>query len=113
MIFWNVRPTPALTVSKVGLPVNSVSRNQIWPDVGGMTELMRFSVVVLPEPFGPMSAWIWRSLTSKERSLTATRPPKRLVTCSNLSTDMDQPSFCVFFRPAKKAAAFFLSWENR
>ena len=42
-----MRPTPALTVSKVGLPVNSVSRNQIWPDVGGMTELMRFSVVVL------------------------------------------------------------------
>ena len=40
---------------------------------------MMFSIVVLPAPFGPMSARIWYSGTAKETSSSASNPPKRCV----------------------------------
>src|SRR5512144_863912 len=42
--------------------------------------VIRFITVVLPAPFGPIRLTISPSRTSKERSLTACRPPKRFVT---------------------------------
>jgi hypothetical protein len=41
---------------------------------------MQLKNVVLPAPFGPMIDTIDFSGTAKSTSLTATRPPKRLVT---------------------------------
>jgi len=40
---------------------------------------MQLKTVVLPAPFGPISAVTWRRLASKDKSLTATMPPKRIV----------------------------------
>src|SRR5215831_2195090 len=39
---------------------------------------MRWKLVVLPAPFGPISATVSPSRTVKLRSCTARRPPKRL-----------------------------------
>src|ERR1700730_7584060 len=41
--------------------------------------VMQLNSVVLPAPFGPMSANTWPVGTSKLTLSTATRPPKRLV----------------------------------
>src|SRR5919109_4109893 len=41
--------------------------------------------VVLPAPFGPMSAWISPPRTASVTSLVATTPPKRLQTFSSSS----------------------------
>src|SRR5258708_1014803 len=38
---------------------------------------MRLKLVVLPAPFGPISATVSRSLTAKLRSCTARKPPNR------------------------------------
>src|SRR5215831_18807545 len=40
---------------------------------------MRWKLVVLPAPFGPISATVSPSRTVKLRSCTARRPPKRLL----------------------------------
>jgi hypothetical protein len=39
---------------------------------------MQLNTVVLPAPFGPISAVILRRSALKDRSLTATMPPKRI-----------------------------------
>jgi hypothetical protein len=39
---------------------------------------MQLNTVVLPAPFGPISAVILRRSALKESSLTATMPPKRI-----------------------------------
>ena len=40
---------------------------------------MQLNIVVLPEPFGPISPRISPSATSKDTSLSAVNPPKRLT----------------------------------
>src|SRR5262245_9615929 len=47
---------------------------------------MQLNSVVLPAPLGPISAVISRARAVKLRSLTATRPPKRMVRCSTVSS---------------------------
>src|SRR6516164_7778665 len=49
------------------------------PASGRSMPMISFITVDLPEPFGPMSPRISPPLTVKPTSLTATRPPKRLV----------------------------------
>src|SRR6185369_1121236 len=46
---------------------------------------MQLNTVVLPAPFGPISAVISPCRASNERSSTATSPPKRMVRCSTRS----------------------------
>ena len=41
--------------------------------------IMQLNTVVFPAPFGPMMLWMAPSRTSRSSSLTATRPPKRMV----------------------------------
>src|SRR5579885_741140 len=43
---------------------------------------MQLNTVVLPAPFGPIRAVMVPRATSKDRSSTATSPPKRMVRCS-------------------------------
>src|SRR5215469_7465332 len=50
---------------------------------------MQLNTVVLPAPFGPINAVILPLPTSKDRSSTATRPPKRMVKCSTRSSVSD------------------------
>src|SRR3972149_1852440 len=47
---------------------------------------MQLKRVVLPDPLGPMTAWIALSAISRSNWSTATRPPKRLVTLRAEST---------------------------
>src|ERR1700751_3150921 len=46
---------------------------------------MQLNTVVLPAPFGPISAVIVPCATSNERLSTATSPPKPMVKCSTRS----------------------------
>jgi hypothetical protein len=46
---------------------------------------MQLNTVVLPAPFGPISAVMAPRAAVNERSFTATRPPKRIVRCSTAS----------------------------
>src|SRR5262245_34371625 len=48
---------------------------------------MQLNTVVLPAPFGPISAVMSPRRALKEKSLIATSPPKRMLRCSTLSTD--------------------------
>src|SRR5437660_4008476 len=45
---------------------------------------MQLKTVVLPAPFGPMSAVICPRAAAKLTSSTATRPPKRMLRCSTV-----------------------------
>src|SRR4030042_696478 len=47
---------------------------------------MQLKRVVLPEPLGPITAWMALSAISRSSWSTATRPPKRLVTLRAMST---------------------------
>src|SRR5512142_344272 len=58
-------------------------------------------IVVLPEPFGPISPWISPGLTLRETSLTATRPPNCIVRCST-SRNILSP-----FHPCRLDRRFF------
>ena len=50
------------------------------PALGANTPLSRLKAVVLPDPFGPMTAWMAPAGDGlRSRPLTATSPPKRLV----------------------------------
>lgn len=57
----------------------SLSSKYIFPDEGGRAPVIRLKKVVLPEPLGPMIAFIEPFSTSRLTSLTAIRPPKFLV----------------------------------
>ncbi|MHC2315385.1 hypothetical protein ACVIHC_002431 [Bradyrhizobium diazoefficiens] len=45
---------------------------------------MQLKTVVLPAPFGPISAVIFLRSAESDRSCTATMPPKRMVSRSTL-----------------------------
>ena len=60
--------------------------------------------VVLPAPLGPMIETIERSGTPNETSLLATRPPKRFVTCSALSSSGRSASGTAGAGPARRRA---------
>jgi len=43
----------------------------IWPRSAASTPVTRLKNVVLPAPFGPISAWMWPRATSMRRSFSA------------------------------------------
>src|SRR5947209_8544145 len=53
---------------------------------------MQLNTVVLPAPFGPISAVMSPRAAEKERSSTATSPPKRIERCSTRSTGAGRPA---------------------
>src|SRR3954466_5629719 len=62
--------------------VISRSPMKISPRVGFTSPDSRLTSVVLPAPFGPITAWISPTVSSSDTSFTATRPPKRLVSAA-------------------------------
>src|SRR5262245_62944522 len=66
---------------------------------------MQLNTVVLPAPFGPISAVISPRRALKERSLIATSPPKRMLRCSTLSTGARFERDAVSLPPAAGPAA--------
>src|SRR5713226_728061 len=68
-------------VIRCGLrPVMVFVPKVISPAVGVYSPAIMLKNVVLPAPFGPIRLTIARSWIVKSTLLTATRPPKRLVT---------------------------------
>src|SRR5215470_11556067 len=62
-----------------GWPPISCPRKRIEPRVGMSAPASRLNVVLLPEPFGPISPRISPCCSSKETWLTAVKPPKTFV----------------------------------
>src|SRR5581483_2696467 len=84
--FWNVLTSPAAAIRCGLLAWMGRPRHTILPALGAMMPLMRLRSVVLPEPFGPKMPRISPSAIENETSLTAVRPPKRLVSPSTSSS---------------------------
>ena len=81
-MFWNVRPTPSAAIACGGFPDDLRPSNTIEPEVGLYTPVSRLKNVVLPAPFGPISATIEpRGIVKSTSSVTAMRPPNSLRTC--------------------------------
>ena len=57
----------------------SCPSSQMLPEVGSSTPVSRLISVVLPAPFGPISAWRAPAATFSETSLVATKPPNFLT----------------------------------
>ena len=75
---WNVRAMPSLTTSCGGALSMLVPSTEMVPPEAVSTPVIRLKVVLLPAPFGPISATISRAWTSNETSLTAITPPNCL-----------------------------------
>ena len=83
--FWKVRAMPALAASEGDSLVMSWPSKNTRPWVTDCSRLTTLNSVVLPAPFGPMSAVISPSRTSMLTSFTALRPPNWTVTFSTRS----------------------------
>ena len=84
-MFWNVRPRPMAARSCGAIAVMSRPSSRMRPAVGRYKPESTLSVVVLPEPFGPISAWMPPRPTLKLTPSTAFRPPKCLASASTSS----------------------------
>jgi hypothetical protein len=76
---WNTMPTPIRAISCEGRRATSTPLMRTEPASGRSIPMMSFITVDLPDPFGPISPRISPARTASAMSLTATRPPKRLV----------------------------------
>ena len=79
-MFWNVRAIPNCVMVWGLRPVMLVPLKAIRPLVGVYRPAIMLKNVVLPAPFGPIRLTMERSSMLKSTELTATKPPKRLVT---------------------------------
>src|SRR3954464_8942587 len=73
---------PEAAISLADAAEMSLPLSRIAPAVGFRAPEIMFSIVVLPEPFGPISPSTSFFASSNDILSTATRPPKRLVTRS-------------------------------
>src|SRR5580700_2470329 len=76
---WNTMPAPIRAIRCDGQPATSVPLMRTDPASGRSMPMMSFITVDLPEPFGPISPRIFPASMESDISLTATRPPNRLV----------------------------------
>src|SRR4051794_21398031 len=72
---WKVRPMPARVRRKGGVPVMSTPSSSTRPVVGRSRPDTRLNSVVLPAPFGPITASSSPSRTSSPTSATIVAPP--------------------------------------
>src|SRR5580704_818798 len=72
-------------------PAISRSFHNTRPPLGGSNPASTLSSVVLPDPFGPKMPMISPFSMANDTSDTATRPPKRLVRFSTLSSTDPPP----------------------
>jgi hypothetical protein len=75
---------------------------EISPPFAGNTPVIRLNIVLLPAPFGPISATISAACTSKDTLLTATTPPNCFRACL---TSSSAPCPSAVFSRAGSAAA--------
>src|SRR5215475_4579054 len=84
-MFWNVRAIPRPTRLCTGVRARSSPRNRIVPEVSGKRPLTRLTVVLLPDPLGPISPTISPSATVRSSPSTARTPPKWREACASSS----------------------------
>src|SRR5262245_50322219 len=77
-VTWKVRPRPRRTRSDCGVRVTSSPPRKIWPDVGASAPISMLTKVVLPAPFGPISAWRAPGSSRKLMFSATVRAPKLL-----------------------------------
>src|SRR5271165_4596006 len=70
-----------------GLPAISRPSKRIEPAFGAKVPDSMLKIVLLPDPFGPISPRISPSPTANETSLTAVKPPNRLKSPVTSSTE--------------------------
>ena len=73
---WNTRAMPRRARALACSRVTSSPLNRIVPEEGISVPPIMLSAVLLPAPFGPMSAQISPSSTTMSSPETACRPPK-------------------------------------
>ena len=76
---WKVRTRPSRQMRCGAMPVISRPSKRTLPASGGRKPATMAKSVVLPAPFGPISAVMRPACASSDASETATRPPKRLT----------------------------------
>ena len=76
---WNERTTPRRAIAAGCSCVMSSPSKTILPEVGVRNLVSRLKQVVLPAPFGPISAWIVPRRTRRLTLSTATKPLNSLV----------------------------------
>src|SRR3984893_6389902 len=76
---WKVRARPKAQMSCGLRPTISRPKASTEPWSGRWKPVMRWKLVVLPAPFGPIRASVSFSFTVKLTSCTARRPPNRLL----------------------------------
>src|SRR5262245_58787719 len=79
---WNERTTPSRATSAGASVVMSCPLKEMRPRVGVRNLVSRLKQVVLPAPFGPISAWMVPRSTFRLTPLTATKPANSLVRSS-------------------------------
>src|SRR5262245_20938367 len=82
LVRWNDRPTPRRAMRQAGAPATSRPSSKMRPALGFRAPANRLTSVVLPAPFGPMTACNSPCCREIETSRTAASPPKlRLKAC--------------------------------
>src|SRR5262245_59459479 len=81
VVSWKVLTMPLRAAMCGESPEMRSPRSRTSPELGARNDEISLKSVDLPAPLGPMIETISPSATSKDTSLTATRPPKRLVRC--------------------------------
>ncbi len=78
-MFWKVRATPRGVMTSGRARVMFLPSSLIRPEVGRIRPVSMLKKVVLPAPFGPITETIECAGMSNDTSLTAVRPPNRLM----------------------------------
>src|SRR5688572_28779551 len=78
VVTWNVRPSPRRTRADCGTRVTSSPAKRICPEDGASTPISMLTNVVLPAPFGPMSAWRAPGSSRKSMLSATVRAPNAL-----------------------------------
>src|SRR5262245_44736754 len=84
-MFWKVRARPERATLCDGREDSSFSSIRTRPEEGRMTPEMTLISVVLPEPFGPITARMSPSSSARLTSESACTPAKSLLTDSTSS----------------------------
>src|SRR5687767_4093977 len=94
LVSWNVRTMPRRATLCGDWPARLTPSKCHTPLSGSSKPVRRLKNVVLPAPFGPMSAVISLRWTSTCSTATAVRPPKRRVTPSatRIGSDLATPA---------------------
>src|SRR6185369_16866746 len=80
-LIWKVRAMPSLTRSACATAVISLPLNSTCPAVGLSTPVSRLISVVLPAPFGPISACLAPAPSVKSTLRVAASAPKLMDSC--------------------------------